>query len=81
MIITPSNSFIKSVKHLDPFLREKLEKIITKIIADPQVGKPLNYSRGERVLRIPPFRLIYSYRQDEDTVYLLKFEHRASAYK
>lgn len=81
MKITPSNSFIKSVKHLDPFLKEKLETVIKKAIESPQVGKPLNYSRGERALRVPPFRLVYAYRQDEDTLYLLKFEHRSSVYK
>ena len=78
--IIPSPAFKKSVKHLDAEQREKLEKIIKKILNKPAVGKPLKYSRGERVLRIKPFRVIYSFRKDIQTLYLLKFEHRASVY-
>jgi mRNA-degrading endonuclease RelE of RelBE toxin-antitoxin system len=77
--ITPSKAFEKSVKHLDSFQRKKLEKQIQKIIADPFVGKPLKYSRGERVLYIKPFRLVYATRKDE--ILLLKFEHRKGIYK
>ena len=77
--ITPSKTFIKDVKRLDSFNREKLEKQIKKIVGNPQVGKPLKYTRGERVLYIKPFRLIYQLRENE--IILLKFEHRKSAYK
>ena len=77
--ITPSNEFIKDVKRIDSFLREKLDKQIKKIAQNPNVGKPLMYSRGERTLYIKPFRLIYAVRGDE--IILLKFEHRKSVYK
>lgn len=77
--ITPSREFIKDVKRLDSFNRKKLEKQIKKIISNPNVGKPLRYTRGERSLYIKPFRLIYAIRKDE--IILLKFEHRKSAYK
>ena len=77
--ITPSKKFIKDIKRLDSFNREKLEKQIRKIIENPSVGKPLKYTRGERALYIKPFRLIYAVRKNE--VVLLKFEHRKSAYK
>ena len=77
--IIPSKEFIRDVKGLDSFLREKLEKQIKKIIENPNVGKPLKYSRGERTLYIRPFRLIYAVRGDE--IILLKFEHRKSVYK
>ena len=76
--IIASNSFIKDVKNLDPFLKEKLEKQIRKLIENPQAGKPLKYQRGERSLYIKPFRLIYSLKWDE--IILLKFEHRKSVY-
>ena len=76
--IIPSSKFKKSVKHLDPNSREKLEKIIKKIISNPEIGKPLKYYRGERSLRIKPFRLIYSYKNN--ILYLLKFEHRKEVY-
>ncbi len=77
--ITSSKRFINDIKKLDSFKREKLEKQIRKIIENPQVGKPLRYMRGERVLYIKPFRLIYAIRKDG--IILLKFEHRKSAYK
>lgn len=78
--IVPSSEFKKAVKHLDNLQRDKLEKIIIKILEEPEVGKPLKYGRGERTIRIKPFRLIYSFRKDTQTLYLLKFEHRKSVY-
>jgi len=77
--ITPSKAFIKDVKRLDSFNRERLEKQIRKIVKNPNVGKPLKYTRGERSLYIKPFRLVYATRKDE--IILLKFEHRKRVYK
>jgi mRNA-degrading endonuclease RelE of RelBE toxin-antitoxin system len=77
--IIPSNEFIRDIKNIDSFLREKLEKQIKKIVQNSNVGKPLRYSRGERILYIKPFRLIYAVRGDE--LILLKFEHRKNVYK
>lgn len=78
--IVPSSSFKRSVKHLNAQQREKLEKIIKKILSNPGLGKPLRYMRGERALRIKPFRVVYSFRKDLQTLYLLRFEHRKSVY-
>jgi len=78
--IIPSSKFKKSVKHLNQSQKDKLEKIVLKILEQPDTGKPLKYGRGERALRIKPFRLIYSYRKDKEILYLLKFEHRSSVY-
>lgn len=77
--ITPSSVFIKETKTLDGFERKKLEKQIRKIIQDFNVGKPLKYRRGERVLYVKPFRLVYAVRGDE--IILLKFEHRKKVYR
>ncbi len=77
--ITPSKKFIKDVKKLRGFEKEKLEKQIKKIIKNVNVGKPLKYKRGERALYVKPFRLIYAFRGDE--IILLKFEHRKKVYK
>jgi len=76
--ITRSPIFIKQTKHLDNFLLKKLKAQITKIIENPNVGKPLKYSRNERALYLKPFRLIYSV--DGEELILLKFEHRKSVY-
>ena len=80
VIIVPSSKFKKSAKHLNSEQRNKLEKTIRKIIEKPDIGKPLRYGRGERTLRIKPFRIVYSYRKDIDTLFLLKFEHRKAVY-
>jgi len=77
--LTPSKQFVKDIKNLNVFEREKLEKQIKKIIQNPSVGKPLKYKRGERSIYVKPFRLIYVFRGDE--IILLKFEHRKMVYK
>jgi len=79
MKIIPSNEFIKQTKKLNSFDREKLEKQIRKILANPEVGKPLKYTRGERSLYIKPYRLIYAVKGNE--LFLLKFDHRKRVYK
>ena len=79
--IVPSPAFKKAVKHIDSKLRERLEKLIRKIISNPTLGKPLKYMRGERVVRIKPLRLIYAFNQKEQTLYLLKLEHRKNMYE
>jgi len=77
--IVPSKRFLKDIKNVDQFGREKIEKQIRKILENPNVGKPLRYQRGERSLYIKPFRLIYVIRGDE--LILLKFDHRKKVYK
>jgi mRNA-degrading endonuclease RelE of RelBE toxin-antitoxin system len=80
VIITPSSTFKKAVKHLDEAQRNKLERLIKKILNNPTCGKPLYYGRGERSLRMKPMRLIYAYRKDKDALYLLKLDNRDSVY-
>ena len=77
--VTRSNTFIKQIKHLDSFLLEKLKRQITKILENPEIGKPLNYKRGERSIYLWPFRIVYAI-IDEGLIFL-KFEHRKSVYK
>lgn len=79
MKIIPSKEFVKNVKRLDKFEREKLEKQIRKIIENSEIGKPLKYGRGERCLYIRPFRLIYVVKEGD--LILLKFEYRKSVYE
>ncbi len=79
--IIPSSSFKKAVKHLNTQQRDVLRKVIKKIIKEPTVGKPLKYGRGERSLRMKPFRIVYSFRQDTKTLSLLMFKHRKDVYR
>lgn len=77
--VTRSSTFIKQTKRLDEELLNKLKKQILKVIKNPLIGKPLKYKRGERVLYLKPFRLVYSVRGEE--LILLKFDHRRKVYK
>lgn len=52
--------FISKIK--DGLLKEKIKKHIKKIIEDPEIGKPMRYSRKEtREVYISPYRLAYSF--------------------
>jgi len=61
----------------DSGLKEKIIKQIEKIKNDPEIGKPMQYSRkGTRELYIPPFRLSYEYKKDEDKIIILDLYHK-----
>ena len=66
-------------KVVDKKVKERLEKSIKKIIENPEIRKPLSYAlKGERTVRIPPFRLIYAI--NGNSLILLRFEHRSDVY-
>ncbi|MCX6816100.1 MAG: type II toxin-antitoxin system RelE/ParE family toxin [Candidatus Aenigmarchaeota archaeon] len=75
-----TDEFRKAVSKIrDSATRERLVKIIARIEANPDIGKPLAYElAGLRSLRLPPFRIIYDHKDDKIT--LRTFEHRKSAY-
>ncbi len=59
-------------KVADKKVKEILEKNIKRIIENPEIGKPLSYAlKGERTVRIPPFRLTYTI--NDDNLVLLRF--------
>ena len=61
----------------DNVLKEKVKKQIEKIIENPEIGKPMMYSRkGTREVYIPPFRLSYVYIKVEDKIILLDLYHK-----
>lgn len=78
--VLPTTPFAKKVKKIkDASIKERIKKQIAKIIENPEVGKPLGFSRkGERALRVTPFRIIYTI--DGDKILLLNFDNRETAY-
>lgn len=68
--------FKKDFKKIkDSSTKEKIIKQITKIKENPEIGKPMRYSRkGTRELYISPFRL--SYILEENIVYILALYHK-----
>ncbi len=76
-----SPGFIKAIVRIkDNLVKEKVKKQVIKIIDNPEIGKPLRYNlKGERTVYVKPYRIIYTF--DENTIYLLRFEHRKKVYK
>ena len=61
----------------DRTLKEKIIKQIAKIKENPELGKPMRYSRkGTRELYIPPFRISYIYIKEENKVIMLDVYHK-----
>ncbi len=72
-----SPRFIQQVKKIDGSLIERIQKLIKKIIDNPEIGKPMRFDRkGTREVYIPPFRLSYSYDKGQDILYLLEIYHK-----
>ncbi len=70
--------FKKSVKKIkDELLKLKIKKQIAKIVENPDIGKPMRYSRkGTREVYISPFRLSYMYLKNEDKIVFLDLYHK-----
>ena len=75
-----TEKFEKEFKKIkDRIIQDRIEKQIKKIKENPGFGKPLRHNlKGERTVRIDPFRLIYSIIGYK--LYLLRFEHRKKVY-
>ncbi len=75
--IEKTPNFIKKINKLDKSYLDRVEKLIRKIILDPEIGKPMMYGRKRtREVYISPFRLSYSYDKNTDILYLLDFYHK-----
>ncbi len=58
-------------------MKEKIIKQISKIKENPEIGKPMKFSRkGTRELYIKPFRLSYAYIKEENKIILLDLYHK-----
>jgi mRNA interferase RelE/StbE len=79
--IVYTQKFERDIKKVrDNSLKERAKDQIRKIAETPKVGKPLRYGlKGERTVRVKPYRLIYAIRGD--TLILLRFEHRKNVYE
>ncbi len=80
MDIKESKEFAKQIKKIkDKKTREKIFKHIKKLIKNPESGDLLNHAKGLRKIYVPPFRLLYSYKNN--VIYLMCFDHRSKIYK
>ena len=57
--------------------KERIKKQIQKIIENPDVGKPMRYTRkGTREVYVGSFRLSYVYLKDEHKLIFLDLYHK-----
>ncbi len=71
------DDFQRVWRKLDHSLQTRVKKQIEKILKDPEIGKPMKFTRkGTREVYIPPFRLSYEYIKEEDKVIILDFYHK-----
>jgi mRNA-degrading endonuclease RelE of RelBE toxin-antitoxin system len=78
MKVTYEGSFIKDFSKIkDKELKEGIVKQLKKIIGNPEIGKPLKYSRKlTREVYMPPFRLYYSYNRHLDVLTIIEISHK-----
>jgi len=78
--IIVTDNFEKDIRKMkDRKVKERIDKEVKKISANPNFGKPLEYGlKGEKTIRIKPYRLIY--KVEGTNLILLRFEHRKGVY-
>ena len=77
MRVKETDSFKKIKSKLDKSYLDRVEKIILKIIQNPEIGKPMKHNRkGTREVYVSPFRLSYSYDLNEELLTFLDFYHK-----
>jgi len=78
MKITYEDSFTRDfLKIKDKDLKNKIVKQLKKIIDNPEIGKPLKYSRKlTREVYVPPLRIYYSYNRHSEVLIILEISHK-----
>ena len=70
--------FLKKISKIkDASFKEKVKKQVEKVVDNPEVGKPMRYSRkGTREVYISPYRLSYAYLPSEQKLIFLNIYHK-----
>ena len=78
VVVSYDSLFKKRIKKIkDELLKSKVKKQIIKIIENPEIGKPMSYSRKDtREVYVSPFRLSYIYIKNEDKIIFLDLYHK-----
>ena len=75
--ISESDKFKKIFNRLDKMFKKRVFRLIQKLVENPNAGKPMKYDRrGTREVYLKPFRLSYSYSQQESKITLLDLYHK-----
>ena len=72
------SSFKRRIKKIkDNALKEKVKKHIARIVENPEIGKPMRFSRkGTREVYVSPFRLSYLYIREKCLLIFLDIYHK-----
>lgn len=77
--LTFSPGVSKAIQSLRPPLRERVERALQRIVADPTTGKSLKGPlQGKCSYRVGDWR---AYLVQEDTVYVETLDHRGRVYR
>ena len=78
VVVAFDASFEKVIRKLkDNTLKGKVKKQIMKLMEFPEIGKPMRYARkGTREVYVSPYRLSYSYIENEDKAIFLDLYYK-----
>ena len=73
-----STRFEKAVRKIrDTSQKERVKAQISRIVRDPETGKPMRWCRkNTREVDAPPYRISYCYDKKNDTLVFLAFYHK-----
>ena len=72
-----TDNFLRRLKKIDKSVLDRVEKLVIKILNNPEIGKPMRFDRKEtRELYLPPFRLNYIYDKVKDILIFLDIYHK-----
>lgn len=78
MLIEYRENFLKKISKIKhEAIKEQIKKQVEKIIENPEVGKPMQYSRkGTRELYVKPYRLAYAYFANVEKIIFIDVYHK-----
>ena len=77
VIVDYDPDFLRTFNKIDKSIKVKVEKALIKIIENPEIGKPMRYTRkGTREVYVSPFRLSYAYIPGENKIIIFNLYHK-----
>ena len=75
--VREAERFTRLSEKLDTSIKIQLEKLMGKIIENPEIGKPMRYVRkGTREVYLGSFRVSYEYVKEEELIIFLDIYHK-----
>ena len=76
--ISYKDAFLSRISKVkDETFKERIKKLVNKIITNPEIGKPMQYEcKGTREVYASPFRVSYAYVKEEEQLIFLDIYHK-----